>query len=53
MPVTPAHGALIFHTRGTTVEEMLLCNSRMPNHGSITVTVIVAKVPAGPNVRVG
>jgi len=46
MAVTPARGALIFHTWGTTVEEMLLCNSRMPNHGIITVMVIVVKVPA-------
>jgi hypothetical protein len=53
MPVTPAHVALIFHTQGTTVLEMLLCNSRLPNHGNITVMVIVVKVPAAPNIRVG
>jgi hypothetical protein len=53
MPVTPAHGALIFRTQGTTVEEMLLCNSRMPKYGIITVMVIVVKVPAAPNIRVG
>jgi hypothetical protein len=53
MAVTPAHGTLIFHTRGTTIEEMLLCNSRMPNHGIITVMVIVVKVPAAPNIRLG
>jgi hypothetical protein len=41
-----------FYTRGSIVEEMLLHNSRMPNHGSITVTVIVMKVPA-PSIRVG
>jgi len=50
--MTPAHGALIFHTRGTTVEEMVLCNSRMPDHDIITVMVIVVKVPAAPNFRV-
>jgi hypothetical protein len=52
MPVIPAHGALIFHTRGSIVEEMLLCNSRMPNRGSITLMVIVVKMPA-PSIRVG
>lgn len=36
MPVTPTHVALIFHTRGTTVLGMLLCNSRLPNHDNIT-----------------